>query len=269
MPWKTDGTFERQNPDFTGATVWSQDQQASIRIIATRHDNHDEDLAKGIADCLNLDGYNTMRAALKMGNYQITGLSNGTSADHAVTKAQLDTLQTQVDQNTSDIGTIGTQGDLITAQTFDGQSLTSTRVNGDFVTEIDTYTELQTDLLRVGSTTGGGVVKQKLIDHDNGDAIIDVQAAPRHHIRNDQTMNITLTNLPVNDVATKSLGDTYEQEGIIVIDNDLTPGTITLTVAGEVIGTQSVNASIRQVLTYIIQRINGTNNITYIWSVSA
>ena len=66
MPWKAGGVFERENPDYQGASVWSQDQQASIKIIATRHDFHDEDLAQGIQACLNLNGLNAMLADLDM-----------------------------------------------------------------------------------------------------------------------------------------------------------------------------------------------------------
>jgi hypothetical protein len=265
VPWQIDGTFLRINPDFSGDTVWSQDQQASIRIIATRHDIHDTDLADGIADCLNLDGYSTMRAALKMGNYQITGLANGTSADHAVTKSQLDGLQAQVDQNTTDISNIGTENDLITAQSFDGATFTSTRANGDFTTTLNVMSSFQTDLLRVGTSAGNGEVKQRLIDHGTGNATVDIGAAPRHHVDNTGSLTITLSGLPTSDAV---FGNTYEQEGMIVVDNGASPGTITLATAGEVIGAQSLNANIRQVLTYIIQRIGGTNNITYIWSVS-
>lgn len=77
MPWNTNGTFTRTNAQFFGADVWQKDQQASIKIIATRHDYHDEDLALGIANCLNLDGYNTMRADLDMGGYCIINQCGG------------------------------------------------------------------------------------------------------------------------------------------------------------------------------------------------
>ena len=142
MPWKIDGTFERTNPDFTGSTTWFQDYQAGIKIIATRHDVHDQDLADGIAQCLNIDGYNTMLADLKMGNQKVTGMASGTSAGDAVTKAQLDAVQAGVDTNTAAIAQIGTEGDLITAQSFNGQNLTSTRTNGNFVTDLSNFTNL-------------------------------------------------------------------------------------------------------------------------------
>jgi len=80
MPWQPDGNFLRTNNQFTGDTVWEQDQQAAIKIIASRHDYHDEDLAVGIENCLNLDGYNKMRADLDMNNNTIINLQGGTLA---------------------------------------------------------------------------------------------------------------------------------------------------------------------------------------------
>jgi hypothetical protein len=80
MPWQSDGNFLRTNNQFTGTTVWDQDQQAAIKIIASRHDFHDEDLAEGIERCLNIDGYNKMYADLDMNNYTIVNLLGGTLA---------------------------------------------------------------------------------------------------------------------------------------------------------------------------------------------
>jgi len=76
-PWKSDGTFERTNNQFDGDDVWQEDQQAGIKVIASRHDIHDEDLAQGIASCLNLDGLNAMRADLDLGGFKIINTGDG------------------------------------------------------------------------------------------------------------------------------------------------------------------------------------------------
>ena len=99
MPWQLDGTFVRENPDFQGATVWSQDQQASIKVIASRHDYHDEDLAVGIQSCLNLDGLNAMREDLNMGGNGIINLVAGSQSGDLATFDQL------IDSGTFDNGT--------------------------------------------------------------------------------------------------------------------------------------------------------------------
>jgi hypothetical protein len=85
MPWQINGTFLRINTDFSGNNVWQQDQQAAIKIIASRHDTHDEDLALGIAQCVNVNGLNTMLANLDMGGFKIVNQSPGsTDADTAL-----------------------------------------------------------------------------------------------------------------------------------------------------------------------------------------
>lgn len=73
MPWQLDGTFQRTNPDFNdGNDIWQQDQQAGNKVIASRHDYHDEDLAQGIEQSLNINGLNAMASDLDMGGYEIT-----------------------------------------------------------------------------------------------------------------------------------------------------------------------------------------------------
>lgn len=77
MPWKEDGTFERTNNQFSGDEVWQEDQRAGIKVIDSRHDFHDEDLAQGISQCLNIDGKNAMRAPLDMGGFDLINVGTG------------------------------------------------------------------------------------------------------------------------------------------------------------------------------------------------
>jgi hypothetical protein len=99
MPWQPNGTFVRQNTDFQGSNVWQQDQQAKIKIIASRHDFHDQDIALGIADCLNLDGLNAMREDLDMGNNKIINLQPSTG------EGQIATFDQLIDSGTFNNGT--------------------------------------------------------------------------------------------------------------------------------------------------------------------
>ena len=82
MPWTTGGEFVRTNNQFSGADVWQDDQQAAIKIIASRHDFHDEDLANGIQQSLNTSGYNKMLADLDMNGFSVVNAANaGFSGD--------------------------------------------------------------------------------------------------------------------------------------------------------------------------------------------
>ena len=90
MPWQVNGVFQRENPDFnTGDNIWQQDQQAGIKVIAYRHDFHDQDIADGIAATLNLDGYNAMRAALDIGGFKLTNVGAGTLNTDGVNFSQI------------------------------------------------------------------------------------------------------------------------------------------------------------------------------------
>lgn len=55
MGW-SGGTFTRSNGVYTGAAVWTSDAGAGVKILATRHDTHDQDLAAGINACLHKGG---------------------------------------------------------------------------------------------------------------------------------------------------------------------------------------------------------------------
>jgi hypothetical protein len=97
MPWNLDGTFTRENgldPQFKGQEVWQDDQKAGIKVIASRHDFHDEDLAQGIEACLNLDGLNAMRADLDLGGFKIINAGDGGGEDEVSDGIYLPTLPT-------------------------------------------------------------------------------------------------------------------------------------------------------------------------------
>lgn len=89
MGW-SGGTFTRTNGTYSGATVWESDEANGFDIDSDRHDNHDQDIASGINNCLNKNGQNAMTANLAMGGNKVTGMADGTAPTDAVTKSQLD-----------------------------------------------------------------------------------------------------------------------------------------------------------------------------------
>lgn len=78
MPWSS-GTFSRTNGTNSGSTTWTQDKAGGTKIVADRHDTHDQDLATGINNCLTKDGQNTATANLPMGGNKHTDIADGTS----------------------------------------------------------------------------------------------------------------------------------------------------------------------------------------------
>ncbi|PKR55396.1 hypothetical protein [Thalassospira marina] len=90
MPWNGAGTFERTNGTHSGDTVWENDRDAGIKVVAENHDNHDQDLANGIQQCLTKDGQNTPTDNLPMGNNRHTGVG---AAQAATDYARADQVQ--------------------------------------------------------------------------------------------------------------------------------------------------------------------------------
>ena len=56
MGWNGTGTFTRSNGTNSGIDTWQDDAASSTKILADRHDTHDQDLADGIQNCLTKDG---------------------------------------------------------------------------------------------------------------------------------------------------------------------------------------------------------------------
>ena len=82
------GNYTRTNGVYTGSVVWTNDLQASIKIVAARHDVHDQDLADGINACLHKGGQNSATANISWGGFKITSLGDGTAATDAATYGQ-------------------------------------------------------------------------------------------------------------------------------------------------------------------------------------
>lgn len=87
MPYDPQGVFTR-------VMNWQDDAANDIAILASRHDAEDDNFANGFNEVLCRDGRAAMTGALKMGTNKITGLGNGTNSDDAVTKGQLDSVNT-------------------------------------------------------------------------------------------------------------------------------------------------------------------------------
>jgi len=47
MGW-SGGTYTRSDGVFTGTSIWQNNRDAGTKIVADRHDTHDQDIATGI-----------------------------------------------------------------------------------------------------------------------------------------------------------------------------------------------------------------------------
>jgi hypothetical protein len=176
MPWQIDGTFLRENTDYTAdpdGRLWGQDLSASIKIIASRHDFHDQDLGNGIADCVNLDGYNSMRANLKMGDNKITGVGDAFALNDVPGYGQCAGTFTWV-EGTSTLTLNDRNGNpidsIVITASGGGGSGTVTEINiGDGLTStnnpIQTTADLSLEVLDPAATYQGGIAAISIDKH--------------------------------------------------------------------------------------------------------
>lgn len=88
MAW-SGGTFTRTDGTYSGTSVWASNLSAGIKIVAARHDIHDQDLAQGINACLNKNGQNSPTANINMGSFKFTNLAAGTTNGDSVRYEQI------------------------------------------------------------------------------------------------------------------------------------------------------------------------------------
>lgn len=89
MPWQT-GVPVRTNSTFSGSTVWQDDAAAGTKILASNHDNHDQDLADMIGETLHRAGQNAILADIDWGGKRILNLAAPTVPLDAANKAYVD-----------------------------------------------------------------------------------------------------------------------------------------------------------------------------------
>lgn len=74
MPRNGSGTFARNDGTYSGEEIWANNRDADIKIIASAHDEHDQDIADALTASLAKDGQTTPTASLPMGGYRHTNV---------------------------------------------------------------------------------------------------------------------------------------------------------------------------------------------------
>lgn len=83
MGWDGSGNFTRTNGINTGTEVWQDDEAEGTNILSDLHDNHDQDLADGINNCLTKDGQNSPTADIDFAGFWIKNSALEVSDDDA------------------------------------------------------------------------------------------------------------------------------------------------------------------------------------------
>lgn len=147
MPWNGSGTFSRQY----GSSGWENDKNAGTKIVASRHDTNDDDLATGVNNCLAKDGQNTAMANLPMGGYRHTNVGLGVATTDYATVRQVQLRQFQW------LTGMGGTGDAITGGTT--PALTSSYTIGQVVRFFPTAVNTGAVTLNVNSVGAVAVTK--------------------------------------------------------------------------------------------------------------
>lgn len=154
MPW-SGGNFGRTNGTYSGAAVWQSDLGASVKIVASRHDTHDKDLADGIDACIHKGGQNSPTANISWGNFKITALGNGAAATDAATYGQTITAAswtaaTDLLTLTRAVGDLTV--DLTAAIGITALSATGTQDNTTFLRGDNTWATLSVGVSNINAT---------------------------------------------------------------------------------------------------------------------
>jgi len=110
MSW-SGGVYTRTNGVYSGAHVWQSDFNALVKIVYSRHDVHDQDLAQGINACLNKNGQNSPTTNINWGGFKITNLAYGSADKDSATYGQTVT-GVAVDPTSKVLTLSRTQGNL-------------------------------------------------------------------------------------------------------------------------------------------------------------
>lgn len=89
MAFNGSGTYLRTNGTYAGSTVWAQDNAAGQKIVDTRHDAHDQDIANGLSNCVTRDGQSARTADSPMSGYKHTNVAVGTARTNYAQIGQL------------------------------------------------------------------------------------------------------------------------------------------------------------------------------------
>jgi hypothetical protein len=124
MAW-SNGVFTRTDGTFTGANVWAKNFNSGVKVVASRHDTHDEDLADGIDSCIEKAGNNSPSANIPMNGFKHTGCGDAAARDQFATVGQV--------QNSEFIFG-GTTGGSATAYTLTMSPTITAYVSGMIIT---------------------------------------------------------------------------------------------------------------------------------------
>lgn len=147
MPYDSEGNFTRVHN-------WEEDRQNDIDIMSDRMDEEFDNYADGLNDVMLRDGRCVMAGNLRMGNYQIKQLANGTATTDAVNVGQLNNFKnTILNGNNVFSGTNSFTGALTINSSITSTTNNTFSGNNDFTGQVTVPTQALTDKSTKVATT--------------------------------------------------------------------------------------------------------------------
>jgi hypothetical protein len=125
--WNGSGSVVRTDGTRTGSGVWAAAKAASVKILSSAHDTHDQGLADSIQACIAKNGENTATNNLPMGTYRHTGVGNATARNHYAAAGQVQ------DQGLTYCGTSGGSANAQTVTFTPAVTAYTTGMQGSFI----------------------------------------------------------------------------------------------------------------------------------------
>lgn len=145
------GTYSRTNGTNSGSTTWALDAAAGTKILSTRHDLHDQDIAAALTASIANDGQTPILANLPMSTFAHTGVG-------VATTRTMYARASQIQDNSLVWG--GTSGGSANTQTISLTPAITAYTTGMKIAVLAGFTNTDTVTLNangVGATTIKGV----------------------------------------------------------------------------------------------------------------
>lgn len=119
------------NGNFTRTQNWTSDYENGIEIVCDRHDDEDDNFANGFNQTFCRDGRTVATGNFKMGNFKITGLADGQTSNDAVTKGQLDSVNSSLTNLSQNAVKISGEQKIDDVKTFTSSPIAPTLETSD------------------------------------------------------------------------------------------------------------------------------------------
>lgn len=184
--WNGSGQVIRDDGTRTGSDLWTQAKNAGVKILASDHDTHDQNIVDSIEKCLNLDAENSPSTDISWGSNKITNLADATASGDAVAYGQATVNLTSTDAGATAAPTLTlyrnsaspAASDEIGQLKFDGED------SGGATT---TYGRIYGEIRDATDTSEDGRINMEILNAGTAETVVRVGSGPNVTIEADNS----------------------------------------------------------------------------------